>query len=313
MLNFNRESPTTATKSFCNIINIYTQRSSIAGINHIHQSTSRTGKLIWLGLTLIGALFSAVHIVMTISTYRQTPVYSLNIYRQKRTVFPDITFCNLQLFSKSVARKSSAVQQSIEKRWNSFRDIIKLLDKHSPASQETNKARANQVMAMFWASEDTRDIVVDDDIMIIHCEFMNQKCNSRNFKMVFNWKYFNCYTFKPQTIVSNINDDRKGLTIMLFTNTYLLEDLHTLSEDISVSLNDTARTIMSSDLQNVRLQNYLNAQRMDPSGMRVIIHEPNTYPFPYKNSFIVGNGVYAEVEFSMESQSFIDRQKSPCF
>ena len=90
-------------KSF---ISEFANSTTAHGPAHIASSTSATARLIWLILILLYFVACFVQIGFLVSTYKNVPVKTnLEIENERSSVFPAVTFCNVNIIKKSLVQK----------------------------------------------------------------------------------------------------------------------------------------------------------------------------------------------------------------
>ncbi|XP_061175625.1 degenerin deg-1-like [Saccostrea echinata] len=133
--------------------------------------------------------------------------------------------------------------------WSSFRDYKDELDQHV-------QDKWNQRVAKFQSefqknTRKTREIVghtIAD--MLVSCAFNGNECYHNNFSLFQSLEYGNCYTFQDTSYITKRSGPLLGLRLTL----------------------------------NIETFEYVK-DYMDAFGMRLVIHEPGTFPFPEEEGF----------------------------
>ncbi|PAA67184.1 hypothetical protein BOX15_Mlig031565g1 [Macrostomum lignano] len=314
-----------------NEFNDYGHRTTVHGLGHMYQSTDTCRKLFWLCITLVSCGACAVHIYFIVANYMETPVNSVILQGRIRQEFPDVTFCNMYPISESVQyHAAKEIHGHISNRWKYFSGFIRA--GNFSANDKVGRLKvARTFMQIFWASEDTRDLAHDDDLFIVQCSYKNRQCSNKQFKMVQNLRYWNCYTFAPKfdgghedRQVYSSNED-EGLSLILYTNSHLrnvhpknglttIRDVYYDYEDEILNHLGDQSNFLERYLENynLSLNQLLAGDKLEPDGMRVILHEKDTYPHMDMNSVIVGNGDFSNINFYMERKLSKNRPEHPC-
>ncbi|PAA71250.1 hypothetical protein BOX15_Mlig030741g1 [Macrostomum lignano] len=312
--------------------NDYGHRTTVHGLGHMYQSTDVRRKLFWLLITIVGCFACGIHIYFIVANYNETPVNSVILNGGVHVNFPDVTLCNMYPISESVQNHGAGeIRGHIRKYWRFFRGFIKASAGMDNSTKDRFKM-ARKFFQIFWASEDTRDLAHDDDLFLVYCRYKSRPCSNKQFKMVQNIDYWNCYTFTPKFDGEEEEDRRvysgnedEGLNLIMYTNSHL-RNIHASNAltttkgfyDEENNGKDSSNGDKSNYLErylvnyNLSLNQLLAGDKMEPDGIRVILHEKGTYPHMDMNSVIVGNGDYSKVVFSMERKISKNRPDFPC-
>ena len=117
---------------------------------------------------------------------------------------------------------------------------------------------------------------------VVHCQMTEQKCDlSKDFTTFFDPYYFNCFTYNtPQTIDERTSWSlsegiENGWSAMLFSGSGMLDK----NDEIRIlpGLHESSSPVSASE------------------GVRVVIHPPNTQPFPFTEGYDVPPGYSASL------------------
>ena len=164
-------------------------------------------------------------------------------------------------------------------------EYMKALAKYSPLWYEYQEKYPTVFRHIF--SRTTFSANIDRDILqmagvqleqfIVNCYFGNRKCNnSEEFQMFFDPYYFNCYTYKApggEGKYALSEGIENGWTSIVFSGSGMLMK----NEDIRIlpGLHEYNSAVSASE------------------GVRVVIHPPDTKPFPFTEGFDVPPGFSA--------------------
>ncbi|XP_062611576.1 amiloride-sensitive sodium channel subunit alpha-like [Saccostrea cucullata] len=133
--------------------------------------------------------------------------------------------------------------------WSSFQDYMNDLDQHV---QDEWSLRVAKFQSEF--QKNTREIrenvghAISD--MLVSCAFNGNECYHSNFSLFQSLEYGNCYTFQDTSYITKRSGPLLGLRLTL----------------------------------NIETFEYVK-DYMDAFGMRLVIHEPGTFPFPEEEGF----------------------------
>uniref|UniRef100_A0A1I8JMM0 Amiloride-sensitive sodium channel n=1 Tax=Macrostomum lignano TaxID=282301 RepID=A0A1I8JMM0_9PLAT len=205
------------------------------GLGHMYQSGDLCRKAFWFVLTIAGTCACFFHVIMTVQNYLETPVTSILIDDAAMAEFPDVTLCNLKPMSESLGEYyKDVVHQHFEDNWGFFEQWWP-----NERKRQVNESRVDyqrrlrkifeRYLQIFWVSDDSRDLGMMDKVMLLHCSFNGIPCGHKNFSLVQNYRYWNCYTFSPSPqfrFASSGHTEDTGLNLILYTDSNFHESIY---------------------------------------------------------------------------------------
>ncbi|XP_069113934.1 FMRFamide-activated amiloride-sensitive sodium channel-like [Argopecten irradians] len=258
--------------------------TSVHGIANIVSATKTYTRLLWLILLLlamVGYVFQLSQIHNTFSTAQKSTMMDIRFGVQD---FPGVTFCNLNPIKKSFLSEMSMDMQlflliseammrvysrpiDVDIEGSSNFQFLENFKKHGFNTEgwdvlsyiPTDPLQTRDIFIKSEISQMNRSVVervghsIDD--MLLHCSFNSMICNSSLFTPITNTRYGNCYTLKTDDLVTTVPGPPYGLSMILDLETY---------EYVSPSSSG--------------------------NGMKLVIHEPGSYPFVEEHGVNVGPG-----------------------
>ncbi|XP_069113935.1 FMRFamide-activated amiloride-sensitive sodium channel-like [Argopecten irradians] len=257
--------------------------TSVHGIANIVSATKTYTRLLWLILLLlamVGYVFQLSQIHNTFSTAQKSTTMDIRFGVQD---FPGVTFCNLNPIKKSALEETSvAMRHSLTASDTYLREsanpaeyelepsflvFLENFKKHGFNAEEwdmgihlpTDPYYVRDVQIKSEMRKMNRSMIertghnIED--ILLHCAFNGIICNSSLFTPISSNRYGNCYTLKTEELVTTVPGSPYGLSLILDLETY---------EYVSPSSSG--------------------------NGMKLVIHEPGSYPFVEEHGVNVGPG-----------------------
>ncbi|PAA69620.1 hypothetical protein BOX15_Mlig020801g1 [Macrostomum lignano] len=161
------------------------------------------------------------------------------------------------------------------------------------------------------------------DSLIIRCKFEGRNCKKSEMRLVVDNHLWNCYTMRPTE--RNVTS-MEGLDLFILTHQqHYTESESQSSADTNCSFAhkeyDWATLKISSNWSTSNFWKQENFKglitnallpRYDSNGIRVAIHEENTFPHEGQSSFTIDSGKQANMEIRMLELRKLDNPKSSC-
>ncbi|XP_046571636.1 amiloride-sensitive sodium channel subunit gamma-like [Haliotis rubra] len=277
-------------ESVASLTNYFAESTSMHGVSRFVGKRGFFRRAFWVLAVLAGAgvaVYNIWTIVIVYSRWEVSTVVSLKYNSRLR--FPAITFCNLNPVMKSSIEVIQTVFDSL-KTTSQFQNAIaptqgsqlfgsvssavsngdvRLFESGSSSvsNEEFNSGFLKRInFQRVLASLNTSvKIQIGHQIsdMLLECSFQGLVCSHRNFTHFYNYMHGNCYTFNPT------DDD----------STYISRTgpLYGLSLTLYADEGEYISNLSSS------------------VGFKVVVHSPNTMPFPEDDGFDISPGFATSV------------------
>ncbi|XP_067675353.1 amiloride-sensitive sodium channel subunit gamma-like [Haliotis asinina] len=293
-------------ESVSSLVNYFAESTSMHGVSRFVGKPGFFRRAFWVLAVVAGAGVAVYNIWMigiAYSNWEVSTVVSLKYNSKLR--FPAVTFCNLNPVKKSriegtqtefdslttTLQTTSAPTSTVSNKAGSFleslsssisneagsllenlsssvsNEAVTLLKNLSSVSNENfnsgflKRINFQRVLANLDPSV---KIQIGHQItdMLIECTFQGIVCSHSNFTHFYNYMYGNCYTFNPKDNDSYISRTGPlfGLSLMLYAD----------EEEYISSLGSSV-------------------------GFKVVVHSPNTMPFPEDDGFDISPGFATSV------------------
>ena len=218
--------------------------------------------------------------------------------------FPDISVCNLRNLNTDILNEINQMFKvdnepfnHIDSSDNPFiNEYMKLVAKFSPLWYQYQEEYPHMFQEVFSQGSFSANIApnvsgkasVQLNQFISSCIINGRDCDfNKEFKYFFDHYFFNCYTFQLDHQSSNYKGMSEGVengwSSIVFTGNGLLD----VNEDVRI-VPGTQHT-----------QNPMSSSE----GARIVIHPPNTKPFPLAEGFDVPPGFSASFGIKMRMNS----------
>lgn len=250
---------------------------------------------LWVGITVTALALNAGHITLLVGSYLS---YNTEIRWQIRVseiAFPSVTVCNTQAMSQS--SKGEMLQDKHTKlyEWQRILDTIDTFDELAARLNQTEeferiKYKLREPSGYFQnIGDEYKKVGHQLDDFVLGCTYGMQECSSQNFSTFHTQDYFNCYTFNSgkESLIAKTTGPNAGLSLVLYVETD------------------------NGDGMNANHYNrYLSTG--DAAGLRVVIHPPNSRPYPLEQGFDVPPGISASVNMVVQLNTRLDNPYGHC-
>ena len=258
------------------IMREFCQHTTAHGWGHLELQTRRSLRLLWLCLILTVYALAAMHVSVLVLQYFDYPSEQISRIQVESLKFPSVTLCNIIPVSLTAAGKLMRDNGSEFFRWNNFTKALvereRVILEAGGKSSKLRRLLFSRLQHPTAFYENTGEEAVQVghrlDDFVIRCSFGYEECNiSESFVLFRSPTYYNCYTFNSLVSGNESNTSRpqidakatgpqQGLSIILYLE------------------NDNADDLLESTTYHT-ISNVGNA-----AGVRVIVHEYGTLPFP---------------------------------
>lgn len=290
------------------ILNKFAERTTIHGIPKAIRSTSLHGKMFWSCVFVAAAVMFSVQFITLLKKYYAFPKKVTIEVVPLAVPFPSISLCNMRNLDTAVLNELNLIfkETDIAEQWRNvstdpfIHQYMKTVAKYYkmfilptiPFSVfQTILSRSTLATNM------NRSLVVNAgvsfDEFVVTCRFGGRECNrERHFKQFFDSYYYNCFTYESSQVETGSTIMAEGLengwSSTIFTGGGMLDK------------NEIIRIIPGS-------HEYLSPMSSS-EGVRVVIHPPNTKPYPHAEGFDVPPGY--SVSFGVKTRQNI-RVRAP--
>nr|XP_019920401.2 amiloride-sensitive sodium channel subunit alpha [Crassostrea gigas] len=331
-------------KSVKEVIHSVISQSSVHGLPRILSSKHRYQRVLWLCLVLGTFGFLVHQLYQLFCEYKSYPIKTKVSMKRETLRFPAVSFCNMNAVKKSQMKliNESKLYEHIkdipdESDSNEYFNDDEMFDPmRNQMNNENNNAEINNTdfyyyhdyfnFFNFWYLNDYDTNLFDDDELndqpslnqfityekaqqemkndprsekvkvfknlfqnmskstrkelghriedlLIECSFNGKQCSAENFTLFQSLDFGNCYTLESNLFIARRPGPMNGLQMILQVEKFEQEE------------------------------NFL-----DGSGVRLVIHEPGTLPFPEEEGFTLSPGYETSIGMKMVALS---RSKPP--
>ena len=207
---------TSKLKEFC-------ASTSAHGYGHLTKG-SKPSKICWAAV-LVTALFATVsHLYVLSGAYLRYDYYEvISIQSDVERVFPDVTICDTARISDYALSKFESSRlfmfhyQSLLREINNKSKYYAMYSKEMYSQFLLRTLNPVFILANIPSDQKT-SLGVQFDSLVVDCQYKELKCNKSNFEICVSHNYFNCYTFKENTMQSKFKSQvgsGTGLSIIL--------------------------------------------------------------------------------------------------
>ncbi|XP_013418967.1 acid-sensing ion channel 4 [Lingula anatina] len=229
------------------------------GLPHVVRSHSSYRKVFWL-LSAIMCLVGLIFQLEKIAVQFLTNPYAVSTYMEYAV---ELQYPAVTLCNLNPVRTSVLRQEA--KTGGRLGNLLAQLYGKCENATEPKEILANELMWSWLQFDDSAKARLGHRIedMLLGCTLHGQTCAPENFTLLFNSKYGNCYTIKPLASQIHKPGHSHGLTVEL----------------------------------NIQQEEYLPV--IAEAGVRVVITDHKSVPFPEDNGLSVSPGFYSAVGMSM--------------
>lgn len=259
--------------------------SNAHGLAKIAKTDKTSRKIMWGFLVVLGFAAATLQLSLLVQKYLDYQVVEVSRMRDGMPVeFPTVTVCNIAAISLTKTKQVIHSEKA---------DILKWINFTSTFNFGQQKERLESIQGYYEnCKEESMFLAHGIEHFILHCRYNEQDCTVDNFTTVFDGSnYYNCFTFnsgehKDQVMV-HATGPQYGLSLIL-------------------SLDNDDPPPGAYGLYNME-SNIANG-----AGVRVIIHAPNTMPFPVEHGFDVPPGYTTSVSLKASLHSRLSTPHGNC-
>ena len=268
------------------------------GLPHVIDSRSVPARIFWSVICLAAlGMFLWQSTILLQKYYSYPKKVNVEIIQQP-VQFPAVTVCNSDPLDILVADWLSGYIMQVNKTINDSQldaDLTEITGQYgefySKASlffyiyskMKPNAKLKEDILSpvgmMANMGERLSSLGIKAEDFIVSCHFMDDGCNvTTAFEQIFDPYFFNCFTFKPETILPNraarLQGVEYGLSLLMFTGS----SGHVVLDPEYDSL---------IDLDLVPFRKGFDAVFASGKGARAVVHSPHTRPQPRAEGFYV--------------------------
>lgn len=272
------------------LLDAFASGTTMHGVPKAIKSRSTVGRVFWSIICFAAASMFCFQFAQLLTKYYSYPKKVTIEILPLAVPFPAISLCNMRNLDIIVLNKLNAIfkNESNKLGWgnltdNTFiNDYLMLVSKYYPMFQ-----RPDYDIEMFQtvlsrttvATNLNREVVASAGVpfkeFIVTCRFGGHACNrDEDFKYLFDPYYYNCFTYEAPTTKGADSTLAEGLENGWSTTVLTGSGMLDRNEDI--------RMIPGT-------QEHLSPMSSS-EGVRVVIHPPNTEPYPHTEGFDVPPG-----------------------
>uniref|UniRef100_A0A1I8HRJ3 SSD domain-containing protein n=1 Tax=Macrostomum lignano TaxID=282301 RepID=A0A1I8HRJ3_9PLAT len=296
--------------------NRFADNTSMHGVAQLFQVDSYARRAFWLALTCLTTTAGCYHVYLTVSQFILTPVNTLILNQGVDTVFPDVTICNLKPMPQYLLHYNSQTRQDAEASMASLlEDLRQVYSKMYAGSPRRLKSLFSthdyfnwyQFLQHYWASRPTAGLGYNISLGLVGCFYKKALCRAEDFELLQSAHYWNCWSFRPKDRSVQGTGPSDGLQLILYTSTVPKGEISETG-DYVITYPPTRRRTVMEQLSTV----FGKAGAQSSSGIRVLLHEPETYPHLYWDGVDVGNGWSSDLRFRMTQNVYVNRSGNRC-
>ena len=245
----------------------------VDGLPNIIRSGNGAFALLWSVLLLASASTCVYLISNTISNFKEYQVSTtFRVLNEQKSVFPTITFCNLNPFATSFAI-------DLLKQMN----LLSVLNGDPFDNYMLYLTIENYLFSTrgSYLSDAEKQAFTDLNSMLVGCSFQGVACSPSDFVYIFHPVYLNCYRYNANaTKVVNLAGKMNSLLLQLYvdlpsaTNLNILKGVHLFiqnSSDYPYNAQDAPMMITLGLGNNIRVDRSFSQQHPTPfSGCSVL-------------------------------------------
>uniref|UniRef100_A0A1I8IQL9 Amiloride-sensitive sodium channel n=1 Tax=Macrostomum lignano TaxID=282301 RepID=A0A1I8IQL9_9PLAT len=279
-------------------IHSFASRTSAHGLSRFFSQQIPWLRLLWI-VVVMGALTGlTMHTYKQISLFRDYPVSSTTRLLTNKFTFPDVTICD-PLMKKFLRKQSSDLRRSNESILNYFvlSYMMAMQFANNKNSNQSDEAISVQATKMAYASFEhavhTWPIFNMTEVsarmldMLVFCQYNQETCSEKDFKVFYHRDYGNCFSFKPHNRLMKSSGVEKGLVLVLYSP----------SVD-HIQNNDWYSNIVTTGLET--------------GGLRVVVHQKDTIPYPSEYGINSPSGMQTVLALNQVQTSLANTPTKQC-
>uniref|UniRef100_A0A1I8I070 Ig-like domain-containing protein n=1 Tax=Macrostomum lignano TaxID=282301 RepID=A0A1I8I070_9PLAT len=288
-------------------LNRFAQHTSMHGVAHLFRADSYVRRAFWLLLTCLTSMAGCYHVYLTVHQFSLTPVSTLILNEGVDTIFPDVTICNLRPMPQYLLNHDSPARRQLESNMLDLMVALRRVYAKGGDIFGTQKYfHWYNLLQHYWASMDTAHLGHNLSLSMVACFYKKAPCRPADFKLVQNSHYWNCWSFRPKDRSVQGTGPNDGLNIILYTSTMPLDNSSQSDHVVEYPPPKHRSTLRQLDTV------FGKAGMQVSSGVRLLVHEPGTYPHVYWEGADVGNGWSADFRFKMKRNVYVNRTGHNC-
>ena len=278
--------------SLGSILDQFAGGTTLHGIPKAIRSKTKTGRIFWVLACVLALCICSLQFVQLLTKYYSYPKKVTIDVVSSNVPFPCISLCNMRNLDIMVLNKlnkffkSKVTENVTTLTWDAhdlndsfIEEYMSYLSKYYPLQKDYDLLLQAVLTRSTIATNIDRKLVsqagIPFDEFIVTCRFGSLDCNrSSEFDHFFDPFYYNCFTYH------GISDDQSE---------------HMLAEGLENGWSTVVLTGSGMLDQNEEIRIIPGThERLSPQssneGVRVVIHPPNTEPFPHTEGFDVPPG-----------------------
>lgn len=262
------------------LIQTFASKSTLHGINHFVQAKSVKRRLLWFSIGISVSLGLILNLFYLFERFFESPVLTDYHHEAIAFVFPDITLCltNPIYFPPNGSVRYNQLLDLFQ-QYKTFKLTGSAIAKRLETSDYFYMSGLDVYSHITWNT-------------IIHCVYMNRKCNSTHFHVTPLRSNGNCFTFNA----SNLHPE-SGRRI---PNGVFLSQM---TPDLSIILYKS--TFIPDYFKNDPF-----ASIFMPHGVIVMIHEEGTFP-SITDGYFVDSYTQFDLRIVKKSHLFVNNKCNP--
>ena len=276
------------------VLRTFADHTTMHGVPKLIQARSIFGRIFWTLVCLAAGGMFCVNMSELLHRYFSYPKKVTVEVVPTAVPFPAITICNMRNLDIHILNtlnrmfiNDSEPRNHINTSAHPFIKVyMKSVARYGPvfyAFQKEHQAMFQEIFSRTTFSANIpRDIIktaaVSLDELIVHCHYASRRCNvTRDFLRFFDPYYFNCFTYNAPNALENDDSMSEGIengwSSVVMSGTGMLDK--NTEPRMLPGINEYRSAVASSE------------------GVRVVIHPPNTEPFPFTEGYDVPPGFSA--------------------
>ncbi len=260
----------------------FLSQSSMHGLSHISNAMSLNVKVFWTCTVLAATIGTTIHLQSLIRSYLRYDYYDSQKVEDLGLVFPDISLCSSEGMSDFAIHKNDKdiLQTNVLKTFQeiiSNKKMLDLLNNYWLTSLGYFANIPNGEQGLMGLSLDN---------FVLKCEFKKKDCSEfGHFIQFLHNNYFNCYTFRYNSTKhpTILPDPENGISLILVGN-----------------------SIVNGFYNPADVLGNVN-------GLKVLIHEQESYPAVYHNAIDIHPGQSTNIRLIPKQFSRLGKPYGNCY
>ena len=192
--------------------------STSHGLPNIVRSDKISLKIMWTFLFVLSSAYCFYSILKSINLFLEYPtVTSANVLDDIPSMFPAISFCNLNYLTTKLAFDESRRQETAYNLSN-FVNSSSIQELYNYAAKVAKLFHSN-ILSPYFTDKYRKSLSVSLEYMLLFCQFALNDCNASDFDSFYDPTYGNCFTFnsgKRKILESTESGIINGLKLLLY-------------------------------------------------------------------------------------------------